>query len=177
MLFALDLNSHRCGWAIGGPADGCPRVGSWKLYGTETEDDLARSCAALYTSIAQMAKLLHPRFVYYEAPFNAQDGRGHTNAKAIRSGLSLAAIAMAAGRNARALTAPGHVQSWRKHFCGEGRPKDPKQATINRCRILGWTVANDDEADAAGLWSFGMAKHYPQWSPRSTPLFAVGGGA
>lgn len=144
---------------------------SWRLFGVESEDDLARSLAALYTSISQLCKLLHPRFVYYEAPFNPHEGSGNTNAQAIRSGLSLAAIAMAAGRNAGAITKPGHVQSWRKTFVGHGRPENPKAVTLARCELLGWRVCNDDEADAAGLWCHAMSINFPRWAPKATPLF------
>lgn len=172
MIFALDLNSHRCGWAVGGPEDPRPRVGSWQLFGTQTEDDLARSLATLYRSIADLSRLLKPRFVYYEAPFNAQDGRGKTNATSIRSGLSLAAIAMAAGRNAGAITKPISTQTWRKTFCGHGRPEDPKGATMDRCALLGWPVNNHDEADAAGVWCHAMCIEYRHWAPNSTALFA-----
>lgn len=177
MIVTLDLNSHRCGIAAGGPADKAPRVLSWNLFGKEDEDTLARSLAALYSSISDLCKLLHPKFVYYEAPFNPQDARGKTNAQAIRSGLSLAAIAMAAGRNAGAITKPISTQTWRKTFCGHGRPEDPKAATVARCKMFGWSVANDDEADAAGMWMHAMLIHYPQWVPNSVPLFAGRGAA
>lgn len=170
-VIALDLNSKRCGVACGGERDGAPRCYSWPLFGMASEDDMARSWAVLYTSISDLCKVIHPRFVYYEAPFNPQDGKGHTNAQAIRSGLSLAAIAMAAGRNSGAVTKPGHTQSWRKTFVGQGRPADPKEATLARCRLLGWKVNNHDEADAAGLWAHAMSLHFPKWAPKSTPLF------
>lgn len=171
-VLALDLNSKNCGVACGGESDGSPRCMSWQLFGTETEDDLARSLATLYASIANLCKVLRPQYLYYEAPFMPHEGSGHTNARAIRSGLSLAAIAMAAGRNAGAITKPGHTQSWRKTFIGHGRPESPKEATIARCNLLGWKVANHDEADAAGLWCHAMSLHFPKWAPRATPLFA-----
>lgn len=174
MLLSLDLNTKRCGLGFGGPQDGSPRLGTWQLFGTADEDALARSCAALYRSISDLCKLIHPQFVYYEAPFNPQDARGHTNHQAVRGLLSLAAVAMAAGRNAGAMTYPAHVQSWRKSFCGHGRPENPKQATIARCNLLGWSVANDDEADAAGVWAYGMSIRFPKWAPKATPLFSKG---
>lgn len=174
MLLALDINSRRVGWAIGGPADPRPRLSAWSLYGCQTEDDLARSCAALYRSISDLSKFIKPRFVYYEAPFNPQGAERQSNAHTVRGLLSLAAVAMAAGVNAGAITKPVHVATWRKHFCGQGRPENPKRATMDRCRLLGWDVKNDDEADAAGVWAFAMAMEYPQWAPNSTPLFRAG---
>lgn len=169
MLFALDLNPTRCGWAVGGPADSRPRSGSWKLFGTETEADLARSCRALYNSISDLGKLLHPNIVYYEAPFD--NHRGNTNHRSARGQFSVAAIAMAAGLNAGAQVVPVQVQSWRKTFCGHGRPEDPKAATMARCRLFGWEVDNHDEADAVGIWVHAMSLRYASWAPRATPLF------
>lgn len=172
MLLSLDINSKRVGYGVGGPADPRPRLNTWSLFGCQTEDDLARSCAALYRSISDLSKFIHPAFVYYEAPFNPQGADRQSNAHTVRGLLSLAAVAMAAGRNAGAQTKPVHVATWRKHFCGQGRPEDPKRVTMDRCRLLGWDVKNDDEGDAAGVWAFGMSLEYPKWSPNSTPLFA-----
>lgn len=171
-LLALDCNTKRVGWAIGGPADTAPKLGSWSLFGTPDEDALARSCAVLYRSISDMCKLMHPRIVMYEAPFNPQDGAGHTNHQAIRGLLSLAAIAMAAGQNAGARTEPAHIQRWRKHFLGHGYPKDPKQAALDQCAAYSWTPKNDDEADAAGVWHFGMSLHFKGAALPCSPMFA-----
>jgi hypothetical protein len=171
-LLALDMNTKRVGVCVGGEADTNPRLLSWQLFGTETEEDLARSCATLYRSISDLCKLMHPRIVMYEAPFNPQDGRGHTNHQAIRGLLSLAAIAMAAGRNAGARTEPANIQRWRKHFLGNGYPEAPKQAALDQCAAYGWTPKNHDEADAAGVWHFGMFTFFKPTALACTPMFA-----
>lgn len=172
MLLALDCNTKMVGWAAGGVDDCAPRLGTWHLFGTETEDDLARSCAALYRNIRDISKLIHPTVVIYEAPFNPQDGRGRTNNQAIRGLLSLAAICMAAGQNAGARTEPGHVQSWRRHFLGNGYPKDPKQCALDQCAAYGWAPKNHDEGDAAGIWHWGMFTYFKPTALACTPLFA-----
>lgn len=165
MILALDINSKSTGAAFGGPGDAMPRTLTWKLYGCADEQDLARSGASLYRAITEISRIIKPRWLYYEAPFNPQDGRGHTNHQAVRALLSLAAVAMAAGLNSGAQIRPVHVQTWRKHFLGHGRPEDPKAVTMKRCELLGWSVANHDEADSAGIWCFAMLSQYPQWSP------------
>lgn len=179
MLLALDLNSRSCGVAFGGPTDGGPRCVTWRLPGCGDEDKLNRSCAGLYNSISEFSKLIHPDIIAIEATFNPQkaEGDSRSNNFTVVSSFSLAAVARAAAQNVGAKVVLTHVQSWRKTFCGHGRPKDPKEATLARCKLLNWSVANDDEGDAAGLWCHEMSLHYRHWSPKGTPLFRSGAAA
>lgn len=68
------------------------------------------------------------------------------------------------------------VQDARKHLIGRGRiPKgEGKKLVHDRCRVLGWTVANNDESDACAIWSYGCAKANPRAAHLTTPLFAGG---
>jgi hypothetical protein len=170
---ALDMNTRRVGLASGGEGDRRPFLTSIQLFGTECEDDLARSCAALYRNISDFCKLTHPAFVIYEAPFNPQDGRGNTNYNSIRGLISLAAIAMAAGQNSGARTVPANIQRWRKHFLGTAYPADPKQAALDQCAAYGWTPKNHDEADAGGVWHWGVSTHFKNAALPCSPMFAI----
>ena len=55
------------------------------------------------------------------------------------------------------------ISTWRKHFIGAGRaPKGEasgwcKRQAQSRCRALGWGDLSDDEAEAAGIWDYGMS--------------------
>jgi len=62
----------------------------------------------------------------------------------------------------------------RKHFIDSGglKSKEAKRAVIERCRLLGWAVEDDNAADATACWSYGISLVAPKWSPRSTPLFS-----
>lgn len=164
MLIALDINSARTGYAFGGPADGAPRVSSWQMAGGA---DLPRACGTLYNSISELSKLLHPKVIVVEAPLPA-GSKGSARAALVLTALYGAACA--AGRNAGAMVVPIAVSTWRKHFCGEGYPADPEAAVARVCRIMRWEIANHDEGDACGVWSWGMAKHYRHWAPKSVPL-------
>lgn len=168
MLLALDINSNRTGFAFGGPSDGAPRAGCWRVPGAE---DLPRACGALSNSIKELAALIKPKFVVIEAPLQIQGGG--SNARVALVLISLYGAAIGASHTAGAFTIDGHVGTWRKHFIGVGNLKsdEAKRATIERCRLLGWPAQNHDEADACGLWSWGMATNYRQWAPQSTPLF------
>ena len=69
-------------------------------------------------------------------------------------------------------------EDWRRHFIGKiGGMKslELKQAAIRMARMHGWTPANFDEADAAGVLDYGMAcfRIRPPW--RDLPL--MGGAA
>lgn len=166
MLLALDINSNRTGYMFGGPKDGQPRGGVWRLSGGE---DLPRACGGLYNAISALAGLIHPNIVAIEAPLQMSERSAHTALVLI----SLFGAASAAGNNARARVIPAHIGTWRKHFIGRGNlpGAEAKAQTLARCHLLGWKAENDDEGDACGVWSWGMATHYPQWAPKSTPLF------
>lgn len=169
MLCALDISSRRTGVAFGGASDGAPRTLHWKMPGGLDTSTLARAAAGLYCSIAELSKIIKPEHIVIEAPLQMPGRSAHTSLVLI--GLFGAACAAAGNTTARVST--GNVATWRRHFCGHGRPADPKRAVMERCRQLGWQIANDDEADAAGLWCYGMSVHYPKWSPKGTPLFAA----
>lgn len=175
MLIALDINSKRCGVAFGGVADGAPRVLTWALPGGLDIPTLSRGAASLYSSLSGLSKLVHPEHVFIEAPLQMTDRSAHTELVLI----ALFGAACAAGANAGANVNTGHVGTWRRHFIGRGNMpgKEAKAATIARCHLFGWKVENHDEADAAGLWSFGMSITYPKWAPKATPLFANGRAA
>lgn len=177
VLIALDINSKSVGVAFGAPTDGAPRCVTWRLVGMDSEELLTRSCAGLYNSVSEYGKLLHPAIVAIEAPLNPQALRGTTTAHIIMGMFSLVAAARAAAHNAGARVVFCQVQSWRKTFCGHGRLENPKEATLARCKLLGWSVQNDDEGDAAGLWCHEMSLHYRHWSPKGTPLFRSGAAA
>lgn len=67
------------------------------------------------------------------------------------------------------------VQTARSQFLGAGRiPKGQGKVLVReRCRVLGWQVVNDDEADAACIWSMGVGIMSPMNAHRSTPLFGA----
>lgn len=48
------------------------------------------------------------------------------------------------------------VGTIRKYFIGKGNLKrvEAKKQTVERCGRLGWTVKNDDEADALAVWAY-----------------------
>lgn len=162
-LAAFDVASAT-GVAFGGQGSSCPSFITWKL---PPLSDLDRAMVSLFDSVSQLLGLIKAKHVYIEAPLYIT-GRSQQTALDL---ISLAAVARCAAHRHGARVRLVHVQTVRKHFVGAGRPENPKQAVMQRCRLLGWTPADDNQGDAGALWAYGMAQVYPKWSPRSTPLF------
>lgn len=165
MLLGLDI-ATKTGFAFGGTADGAPRTGVWRLPGLDA-NTIDRSLSALHESVRQLCGAAGVEIVAIEAPLQI-DSRSARTALGL---ISLCAVARAAAHRHGAQVRMVHVQSVRKHFVGNGRPANPKQAVMDRCDLLGWKFEDDNAADAAAVWAYGMSVSYPKWSPRGTPLF------
>lgn len=131
------------------------------------------SIRRLSHSLMGLCKLLRPTHICIEAPFNnvGDGGNAHTAMALIQITGALRAIA--ALNDATVSLYP--VQTVRKHFIGQGNLKATvaKPMVQERCRVLGWDFGGSaDRADATAVWALGMAKHYPDWAPQGTPLFA-----
>lgn len=178
MLLSLDINSRATGFAFGDEKSSCPRGGTWSTPGCADDDRMNRTLAALYNSISELSKVIHPQIVLFEAPFNPQaKEKGETTHQTVVNLFRLEAVARTAGVNTGArIVKPIAVQTWRKTFTGHGRPENPKEATQARCRLLGWKYGSEDEADAIGLWAHGMSVYFPRWAPKATPLFSEAQG-
>ena len=66
-----------------------------------------------------------------------------------------------------------NISTVKKHFTGSGKAE--KADMMKMCRTLGWPVEDNDQADAAALWSYVKSVNDPAWAPRATPLFARAG--
>lgn len=107
----------------------------------------------------------------YEAPHVGGSGGGII----MNENTTIALIGMAfsvevIGASLRIPVKRGHVGTWRKHFLGHGRPENPKQAALDRCRLLGWKVDGVDAAEAAGLFAWAKGKFDPAFRLETTPL-------
>lgn len=153
-ILALDLATH-VGWCVDGPEVVPPRAGAFKLRGGGTE--LGVAGLAFSEWLAEMVATWRPDAIAFEAPLMGGPGvvfNGRTARLLI--GLAFVTEVVAASYATRCFEE--HVQSVRRHFLGQGRPKDPKRATVERCRLLGWEVPDHNAADAAALWAFAKAR-------------------
>lgn len=173
-ILALDIAS-RTGWAFGRPGE-LPRAGSVRL--APPGSDIGLVGMGLIRWMRDFTQLEKVDALYIEAPVNPAFMRGKTSWETALMLISLFGIACATAeglgifRRRRA-----NVQDVRRHFVGESRPKDKKQAVIARCRQLGWKASDDNAADALALWSFACAIEAPRTEIATTPLFAPSVGA
>jgi hypothetical protein len=153
VLLALDLGTRVTGFAFGPPEANAPKSGAYRLPGA---DDLVqlRMMATAGDSVSSLCKLIKPTHVCIEAPIVVPDRSAHT----------MTALMQLTGvvRTAIYRVNPGiretlrSSQTIRKHFCGHGRPENPKTAVMEKCRLLGWQVETSDAADACAAWSYGI---------------------
>ena len=66
-----------------------------------------------------------------------------------------------------------NVNDVRGHFIGTRmlHRDSAKAATLDRCRRLGWSAQNTDEADALALWHFACSLINPELTLQVSPLF------
>ncbi len=173
-LLALDISPKRTGYAFAlderAPA---PRASSWT---GGDHGDIPRSCAEIAQSVAQLCGLIKPAVCVIEAPLQIAHG-GFSSGHIVLLLTSMFGAAAGSAHAAGCRVYPANVQTWRKHFVGAARPQNPKRVTIDRCKLIGWEPKNDDEADAMGLWHYGMSVYFKHWRQVGTPMFARGAAA
>ena len=66
-----------------------------------------------------------------------------------------------------------NVNDVRGHFIGTRmlQRDNAKATTLDRCRRLGWSAQNTDEADALALWHFACSLINPELTLQVSPLF------
>lgn len=157
-LIAFDLATYT-GVAIG-LVDGDP------LCHTERLGETKASHAARFEQAFRMTRRLidqhTPDTIVIELPI-ASGVKGAAQRVQLAMGFRACVAAMANMKRIRFAEYP--VQSIRRHFIGQGNLKRDaaKGATIRRCQMIGWHVANDNEADAAALWSYARSKLAPKY--------------
>jgi Holliday junction resolvasome RuvABC endonuclease subunit len=156
-VLALDTSTHT-GFAHCSDDPAKPVFGTFHLPGWRRES-VGKSYAALHRFIS--AKIAEHRFthVVIERPLtvhaHAQDaGKNADLAAALLGFVAIAECAAEMGGARCHVESPSTI---RKHFVGNGRPKDPKAAVMARCRQLGWRIMDDNQADALATWDYAVA--------------------
>lgn len=173
MILAIDASTVATGYAFGGASDPLPRGGVWRLPGAD-EQVLGRTITMLGQSIMEHARMLKPAAIYVEAPF-AKIDREHSEQTAVALMQLAGGMRLAAGLLACRIELVA-VYNVRKYFIGEGfLSREPAKARVmDRCRDLGWSFQDDNQADANALWAYGMAREVQGWKPNAPQLFDEG---
>lgn len=162
-ILALDL-AARTGWALGRPGD-VPRSGSVAV--APAGSSLGRVFCGCRGWLGEFL-IEHPtaQLIVFESPLLPHHMRGKTNIKTIRQLIGLASVVeellyTLTGYDIR----EARVADVRTHFLGSNKHKreEAKALTMQRCRLLGWNVVDDNAADALALWDYQVSLLRSQW--------------
>ena len=154
-ICSLDLGTQNIGWAYGSDDDRAPTTGTY--CPPATGKDLGWLLADVRAWLTPFCRTRAFDLLVYESPvFVAQN-----NVMTVRKMFALGGLVELVAYDLKLPCEeklPGPV---RKHFLGRGnvpkRRPEIKAAVMRQCQILGWKPSNDDEGDAAALWSFTIA--------------------
>ena len=147
--------------------DGRPRCMTWH---TREGADMWAAGLAFADRLDSLLALEKPGLLAIEAPVLGNSG-GKVFTSELLIGLAFMAGVVARARGIRFERV--HVQTVRRHLLNQGRPNNPKRAVMERCRLLGWEVRNDNEADAAAVWAFAKASWDGSFRlEAATPMFS-----
>ena len=171
-ILALDIAS-KLGWARGHVGDAAPTCGSVRFGSDGASHDAIYGAAGTWM-IELLMQEPRPDIVAIEALLPPHVIRKRSNQEhdllpglhgVIRMVLFLKGVY-------RPQLVP--VQTWRNHFIDLSvvARGEAKLHVLRKCRSLGWLeCADDDAADACGLWSYACACIDPVTALQVSPLF------
>lgn len=156
MIVAFDL-ATTTGVACGRPCD-VPVAWSFRLTGSHD-----KRFGEMLRTVNRIFREREPTNIVIEAPFV---GRHPAVARLL---YGLRGVVLGVAHLHGVDVQERMVSDIRKYFLGHagGRRKDAKARVMERCREIGWTVRNDDEADALALWSMRAAEIDPDHGRRT----------
>jgi hypothetical protein len=171
LVLALDV-ATTSGFAHGRVDDVAPTCGSIRFGNVRTPPAEIFGGAIKWAN--EFIAALKPDIVVVEALLSTEAMRGKTSRQVRDRLCGLQAIMLGVAHNSgvgEIVTAT--VGDIREHFINaRGLKRDNAKATVMaKCKTLGWTVANDNEGDAAAAWSYATALIDPRLALRGSPLF------
>jgi crossover junction endodeoxyribonuclease RuvC len=157
MVWALDM-ATRTGECWGRP-DAVPTLGSNRL--PSTGRDVGAFLAAHRAWFLERAREIQPTLVVFEAPFAALDG-------AARKLIGLAGVTEMLCLDLGVPCCEVPPISVKKALTGSGKSKKPEM--IKAARAYGMAPADDNEADAFGVWMHAVRELCPDQRKRWPPL-------
>lgn len=151
LILALDL-ARITGWAYGRVGE-VPRTGSQELAPAGAGNGtVGRGLLRWMTGFLSLSPT---DILYIEAPLDPRHMGKKTNFLTTRQllGLPFLCETIAEAKDIFRVR-EASVQDVREVFIGVRRPEDGKEAVARRCRQLGWSIPDDNAADAAALFAF-----------------------
>ena len=131
---------------------------------------LGQKCKSFAAWLDELITVVQPGLVAVEAPLMRTRGvQLRSSIDVDRLLITMAGIAQFVAACNGIATTEKNVQTVKKHLTGFAHAD--KQAMVDRCRMIGWAVRNDHEADAAALWSLVKSERELGWAPQGTVLF------
>jgi len=175
-ILAIDLATVT-GWARGMSDTPTPQFGTIKFAGKDERGNTGNANHTFALALKWMSNMVEqqpPDILIVESMLPPDAMRDKTS-RQVRDRLAglhgiVRACAQRWGVGEISEVSVGDVRS---HFIGtRGLQRvDAKKAVIERCKALGWNVANDNEGDACAIWSFAVSLIDPAQALRVSPLF------
>jgi hypothetical protein len=185
-LIALDISKTRTGAAIGAPGE------APTFHSIDGRDET--TTGAIVKLGRWLIAATDPRkhavtAIYYEAMLNPGAFMGEWNAERGKVDLrtnpaTTIALAQMTGvvlfvadmRGLRCV--PANLFTVRAAFLGHKSPEEPKRVAKAVCELIGWSPANEDEADAGAVFYWAAAQEDPRRALVVTPMqqMRAGGG-
>lgn len=171
-VLALDLASVS-GWACGEPG-GPPDHGSIRFASPGASHEAVFAGALKWMSDITTAK--GPSLVVWEAPLATSFKRGNSNINTTTLLYGLPAIIGAVSYLRGVFDIrKADTRDVRLHFIGSNPKRaKAKPMVIRQCKVLGWDVRDDNEADALATWHYMCSLIEPRLAMKPTPLFGRG---
>jgi hypothetical protein len=170
-ILALDL-ARNTGYAFGAVGDAKPIFGSVRFGSAGASHQALFAHAREWSS--KRFREWQPDRIVREAPLHFRGGKSRVGNDEISYGLPAIMLAVAHLLNIFDVSM-ADTRDVRMHFLGESPPRvEAKRKTIARCRMIGWNVADDNQADACATWSYACGLQNLEAALRPTPLFGQG---
>jgi hypothetical protein len=169
-LLALDLATCT-GFALGSTEQGVLEHGSHRIL--KTGEDVGLYLVTFRDWLLALVARTDPWTIYFEAPVLL--GRDKTSLNTLRKLYGLAGMTEVVAHDRGIDCREANTSNIVTHFCGKGSPRygdERKKATMAKCRERGWTITDDNDADALALLDYALAQIKPEHALQSTPLFA-----
>ncbi len=150
-ILALDVAS-KTGVAFGRPGE-VPRLQTIDFRG---KDELPDVYGRAIEWMATRLRDVPPDMVVIERTVPPSGAFGATNHATTMLTIGLFGIFAGIVRCKGIRLELASINTWKKHFLGTAKLKrtEAKKAAIDRCHLLGWSVDDDNQADAAGIWDW-----------------------
>jgi len=175
MILGLDPSSVATGWAVGPPGS-VPVFGTYKPPRAADTADYGPFLDGTRTFLSEMITRHRVTHVHFEQPFmprpgikwvrNKKTGRMtpvaviESNIHTLRKLYAVTGVIELICGDHNVDCSETNIGKWRSWFFTRDQDgKKPrgkpalKAAAIAQCRVCGWDVQNDNEADACGIWA------------------------